>query len=150
SASVTVNPNTTVADAPLTALPAVTPPVPEGQTFTGLLGAFSDPDPNSSADLFSAGIAWGDGSSDAGTVVATGGGNYQVLGSHAYASAGIYHPTLTINDAGGASLSIVATVTVTELPLSAAGASLAAVVGTAWSGVVASFSDPNTLAGASD
>ncbi len=50
---------------------------------------------------FTASINWGDGTTTAGTVVASG-KNFAVTGSHTYASAGTDTVTVTITNAGGA------------------------------------------------
>jgi len=75
-----------------------------GQPFTFVVASFTDADPSGNAGQFSTtSIDWGDGSAPtSATVVSTGGQNYNVIGSHAYAKVGSWNVTVTINDSGGA------------------------------------------------
>jgi hypothetical protein len=88
----------TVADAPLTATGVS---APTGQSFSGTVATFTDANAGAPASDFTASIAWGDGSTSAGTVTGTG-GSYPVSGSHAYADTGSFSVQVTISDDGGA------------------------------------------------
>lgn len=88
---------TTIADAPLTAA-GVT--AATGQSFTGTVATFTDANTNAPASDFTASIAWGDGSTTAGTVTGSG-GSYAVSGQHTYAGTGSSTVTVVISDAGG-------------------------------------------------
>ena len=71
----------------------------EGQTLSGVkVATFTDPDTGATASEYSASIAWGDGSTSTGTVVANGGGGFSVTGSHTYAQEGSYTVKTTITD----------------------------------------------------
>jgi uncharacterized repeat protein (TIGR01451 family) len=67
-------------------------------TFTGVVATFNDPDTGSVAAGFSASIQWGDGTTSAGTVSATGPGSFAVAGSHAYPQDGSFPVLVTITD----------------------------------------------------
>ena len=53
------------------------------------VATFTDANPNATVSDFTATITWGDGSTSAGTVVATGNG-FAVNGAHTYADEGSY------------------------------------------------------------
>src|SRR5204863_185892 len=74
---------------------------------------------------FSATIAWGDGTTSAGTV-SGGGGSFAVSGSHTYAVAGSFTLTVTLteNAPGSASASAAGIVRVAEVPIDGTGRSL--------------------------
>jgi streptogramin lyase len=93
----------------------------EGQSFSGTVGNFAFADPNVPAGNFTAEINWGDGSSpdDNTGIVATGGGNFQITGSHVYAEEGSYTLTITVNENYGATASATGTATVADAPLTA-------------------------------
>ncbi|HVA59499.1 MAG TPA: choice-of-anchor Q domain-containing protein [Mycobacteriales bacterium] len=74
---------------------------PAAVAFSGAVATFTDSDGNS-GDTYTASIAWGDGSSSAGTV--SGG---RVTGSHSYAQPGGYTVTTTITDSDGSSITAV-------------------------------------------
>jgi hypothetical protein len=64
-----------------------------------VIGTFSDTNPDATAKTVMAKIAWGDGSDSTGKVVAVAGG-FTVSGSHTYATATTFHPTVTFADSG--------------------------------------------------
>ena len=92
-------------------------------------------------------IAWGDGSTSTGALAS--GVLGPILGTHTYARAGIYSGSVTWSDAKG-SKSATFSMKVTDAPLSAAGLTIAARVGTPFNGPVANFTDANPLATPAD
>src|SRR5713226_5364804 len=69
----------------------------EGIGFNGVVATFTDTDADATVNNFTTSIAWGDGTTSAGTVQTTDTG-FQVTGSHTYADEGAPSVTVTIND----------------------------------------------------
>ncbi len=67
----------------------------EGAPVSGVVATFTGVDPTGS---YSATITWGDGTTAAGTVTATGPGAYSVSGSHTYAEEGAETATVQVTD----------------------------------------------------
>ena len=111
----------------------------EGAGFSGTVATFSDADQNTSPAAYTATIVWGDTTSSAGTVAASG-GEFTVAGSHTYAEEGPYTVTVSINDLDSNSTTATGSVTVRDGALTAAGLHLL-LHNHAVSGVVASFTD---------
>jgi N-acetylneuraminic acid mutarotase len=111
----------------------------EGAGFTGTVATFSDADDNMSPANYTATIGWGDTTTSAGTVAASGGG-FTISGSHAYAEEGTYTVSVSISDLDGNSTTATSTVTVADGALSAAGLHLL-LHNHAVGGVLASFTD---------
>ena len=86
-----------VIDPPITAR-GLTFNATEGQTFSGAVATFTDPDPKSTATEYIATIDWGDSSTSAGTISGPTGGPFTVSGTHMYAEEGGYAVTVTITD----------------------------------------------------
>jgi streptogramin lyase len=141
-----------VADAPLSATGTTFNGV-EGNAFSGTVATFTDGNPNATADEFSVTITWDDGQNSAGTLTALGGGQFAVSGSHVYAeenSTG-YTVGVSISDVmGGSTARAASTAVIADAPLSATGATVNGVEGTALSGVVATFTDGNPNAVGAD
>lgn len=115
----------------------------ENATFTANLASFMDSDPNATLSDYSAVIAWGDGTSSAGTVSPNGQGGYVVSGSHLYFEEGTYTVSVTADDAQAATV-IGTVVTVSDAPLVAsAGAPITGSEGSSVTAVVATFNDPS-------
>ncbi len=57
-----------------------------GQAFNGTVATFSDAMPGTVAGSYHASIAWGDGQTSVGTVVANGQGGFTVIGTHYYSA----------------------------------------------------------------
>lgn len=91
----------TVADAPITASPVTFATA----TAAGgaLVATVVDENPLGAASEFAATIAWGDGSTSAGTVSAAAGqpGRYEVRGAHAYPDGSTYIAEVTVTDTDG-------------------------------------------------
>lgn len=70
----------------------------EGQSFTGTVATFSDPNPGSTASEYSASINWGDSTTTTGTVSGPTGGPFTVSGTHTYGDEGTYKVAVVITD----------------------------------------------------
>jgi hypothetical protein len=101
----------TIADAPLTASPGTGLTATAGAPFTGVVARFTDSNPFGKAADFTTSIDWGDGTTSAGTVT-FGSGHFSVHGAHTYSTAGNKTVTVDIADAGGATATTVASLTV--------------------------------------
>ena len=122
----------------------------EGLSFNGPVASFTDSDPSqTSAANFSATIAWGDGTTSAGTV--TSGATFGVTGTHTYADEGNFTVTITVTDSANQTGSATGTATVGEADaLSGTPLTINATQFAPFSGAVANFSDTNTGNPASD
>jgi hypothetical protein len=146
-ASATAKTTAAIADAPLTGGGRIVAAV-EGKAASGVVAAFRDADPSGAPGDYTATIFWGDGSKQSpGQVARDGTGGFTVSGSHTYGESGAYSIKVSIRDAGNASVLTSITTPVAEMPLSAAGTDLAAKDNTAFTGVVATFSDPGNPSG---
>jgi hypothetical protein len=89
-----------------------------GQPITALLATFTDADPGRPASHYTATIDWGDGSSTSasGIVADAEDQDFDVAGSHTYASAGSYPTTITISDPGGSQTVAVSTAHIAAPP----------------------------------
>jgi hypothetical protein len=87
-----------------------------GTQFTGVVAQFTDHDPGGTQTDYTATIDWGDGNTSAGAITLVSGTTFKVTGSNTYANPGLYTVTVTIQDAGGASISVHGTITVTAPP----------------------------------
>ena len=145
---------TSVADAPLTAGILTASGGVEGDTAAALTAAFTDANPSATTGDFSGTINWGDGNTTPFTsgAVSESNGIFTVSGSHQYAEAGTYDPTVTINDAGGSTTTDTGTTTVADAPLTAAGFQYGDIVDGASTGTiaVARFTDGNSSSAAGD
>jgi hypothetical protein len=122
----------------------------EGASLTGPVATFSDANSFAVASDFTATINWGDGISTTGTVASDGSGGFVVTGSHTYAEDGNYSLMVTISDKGGAGTSASSSAQVADAALTAMGSPVSAVEGSAFSGVVATFTDADPNGTASD
>lgn len=69
----------------------------EGQPLVNVpVANFNDPTGSHPASSYTVTIDWGDGTTSAGTVVADGGNNYSVFGSHTYINAGVVPLTVSV------------------------------------------------------
>jgi hypothetical protein len=125
----------------------------EGASFSGTVATFTDPDPASTAGEYSASIAWGDGSSSAGTITGPTGGPFTVSGGHTYADEGTYTVTVMISDVDTPSNTATATSTanVADAALTAGGLVLSdGVEGVSPTTATFSFTDANAGASSAD
>jgi N-acetylneuraminic acid mutarotase len=126
----------------------------EGKAFNNaVVATLTDTDPTVTTADLSATINWGDGTSSSGTVTGAS-GNFSVAGSHSYAQeAAGYTITVTIHEAKNSLTSGgTASAAVSDASLSQAAVqpTVLANPGLSFTGAVASFSDGNPNASASD
>ena len=113
----------------------------EGSTFSGEVATFSDANASAPVADFSVTLNWGDGNSSTGTAIATGGGQFLVVGNHTYAEEGAYTVGVSITDVGGASASASSNAGVADAPLATSGLTVNLSQGSPFTGVVATFTD---------
>ena len=112
----------------------------EGATSSPVLASFSG-----GYGPFNASVDWGDGQVTAGAI-----GGSAVGGTHAYSEEASYAVTVTITDSTTATATGTTSISVADAPLTLTGASVSAVEGATFSGVVASFTDADPGGVASD
>ena len=86
-----------------------------GVPFAGPVASFGDPNPFAAAGDFSATIAWGDGVTSVGTVVASPGG-FLITGSHTFGSSGQIPVVVHVADSQGSTTTIQALAAVSPAP----------------------------------
>jgi hypothetical protein len=117
-----------------------------------VVGTFADADPNGTPGDYTTVIYWGDNTSSPASAITQSGSTFSVHGSHTYAEEGTYHPCAVVTDDEGnpnlptgrstvTTSKTLVTTTVADAPLSAAGTAVTPLTGTAFTGVVASFTD---------
>ncbi len=124
----------------------------EDVAFNGTVATFSDSDTSKTAGSFTSTIAWGDGTTTAGTITGSS-GSFTVTGQHTYADEGSFTTTVTVTEigAGGATGSGSGTATVADTDvLSGTPVTVSAQAATSFTGIVATFTDTNTTNVASD
>ena len=127
----------------------------EGQAFSGSVATFTDANTSASAGDFTALITWGDGSTSAGTIAATGtAGVFSVgdaNGGHTFAHAGQTTISVAISGAGGGSTNASGPVLVADALQGLSILTFRPVEGRIRSAApFAGFSNPNTAVSASD
>jgi hypothetical protein len=103
----------------------------EGMSFNGVVGSFTDADPNGLPSEYVATIDWSDGSPPTPGIISSDGAGFDVSGSHTYAEEGTYIAKVSImsafltgepsSDAGEAPVVAHGTFTVADAPLTALG-----------------------------
>jgi hypothetical protein len=121
----------------------------EGSAFSGQVASFSDADPKGALGDYSAVIDWGDGQTSPGKIAVGPGGSFVVNGSHTYAEEGNFTVSVKIVDAG-APVSASGSAVVADATLNAQITGISATEGAPFSGNVATFTDANANAAASD
>jgi hypothetical protein len=116
----------------------------EGTNFSGMIGSITDT--LSTAQIQQAMINWGDGQSSQAILSGNGLGSFAVAGSHVYAEEGTYLVTITAKDSNGHVASDSTAAKVGDAYLSVYTAPVSASEGHAFSGVLASFNDANSMA----
>ncbi len=123
----------------------------EGTAFSGTVGTFTDNLGAGSPSSYSATISWGDGSSSAGAISATGGNGFAIAGTHTYADEGSFGTTISLTSTGGFSATAGSAAAVADSDaFTGTGTSLTLQTGQAFSGAVATFSDSNAGTAASE
>jgi predicted pyridoxine 5'-phosphate oxidase superfamily flavin-nucleotide-binding protein len=140
--STTVMSTAAVADAPLIPSPVTIHPK-EGVSFSGVVGNFRDANANGSASDFTASIDWGDSTTTSGSIAPNGAGGFKVTGTHSYADEGSYTVSISVQDDGGSTTTVMSTATVADAPLTAIGKTFGAKEGIAFTVVVGNFKDAN-------
>lgn len=131
-----------VLDAPLTPDTLTIHPT-ENSTFNGVAASFVDGNPNAPAADFTATIDWGDGTTTGGTVVAAGGGRFNVLGSHAFGEEGTSSAIqVAIQDVGGSTATAHTTAIVIDAPLAVIAIPINGFEAGTQGVTVATFTDP--------
>ena len=139
-----------VGDAALSAEGEAISPV-EGAPFTLRVATFTDQNTNATVSEFTATINWGDESENTLAVISSNdSGGFDVTGSHTYAEHGTYAVSVKIIDQGGSTAAAGSTANVSDAGLSSSGKTLSPVEGAPFTSVVASLSDANPFALASD
>lgn len=141
-ATTTITSTAHIADAALTGSMAPLATLIEGGTFVGTVATFHDANPSANGADFIVPITWGDGNNSLGTVTSLGGGTFTVSGFNTFAEEGAYTVTVDVISLGGSQLTLSGTATVNDAPIvPAAGASISTTEGTAFSGLVATFTE---------
>ena len=124
----------------------------EGQDYNGLIGRFSDLDTTQSALDFTASIDWGDGTPhDVATIVPdVAPGTFKIMGDHTYAEANGYTIQINLQDSDGEADTLSTHMVVDDAPLTGSASNFTPSVNILYSGAVATLSDGNPLASASD
>jgi hypothetical protein len=152
TAEVTAGSTAHIASAGLT-VKAASVSASEGVAFSGTVASFVDPSTIDTSTQFTATINWGDGSSSTGTVSGSS-GSFSVAGSHTFTSEGGSTVTVQVTDTIAvptATFSESSTVNVLDSDvLSGSGLTVNSTEGQTFSGTVATFSDVNTNAAATD
>jgi hypothetical protein len=131
-----------VAPAPVTGI-GKTASFTEAAAVSQVVAAFQVADPSAFPGRFTALIQWGDGTpATPGTISADGAG-FAVSGTHAYATHGSYPLTVTITDAAGGSATVNSTAQVDYPALIGAPRYISVIGALQFSGVVATFTDPD-------
>jgi hypothetical protein len=114
----------------------------EGTGFSGVVTTFTDKDPAGVVTDYTATIAWGDGTSSAGTIAANGHGGFDVSGTHTYLKDGSFPVTVVVHDKAGSVASAGTNAVVADASLSATGTTISAAEGASTGPVVlATFTD---------
>jgi hypothetical protein len=112
----------------------------EGHQFSEVLAAIG-------TDGTGQSITWGDGTSSSGSLDPTTG---EVTGTHTYAEAGVYHGLINYSNSDHQPSQTPFDIKVTDAPLTASPVNFTALAGTQFNGSVATFTDANPDAQASD
>jgi hypothetical protein len=116
----------------------------EGVALSGSVASFSDGTPETTTASYGASIDWGDGSQSSTGSVTGSAGVFGVAGTHTYAEEGSFTVRTTITETAHPTrtASATANASVGDAPLTATGVTVS--TPTAFSGVVATFTDANS------
>jgi phospholipase C len=131
-----------VLDAPLQPLGLTIRPTAK-TAFGGVIAEFRDPGTDGTVADYATTIAWGDGTTTAGTIVhdAGGGDLYDIVGTNTYTAAGTYSVSVAVADSGGALVSVATSALVTDVGLVATSKSSSVIEGKTFTRIVADFRD---------
>jgi hypothetical protein len=122
----------------------------EGVSFTQPAAGFGSSRAGAVESEFTATIDWGDATTTAGTIIASGGG-FAVEGTHTYAEEGSLSVAVTITDTVNSdTANPTSTATIGDAPLVGVGLTFTPVEGVSYTGPVAAFGDGNTNPDISD
>jgi N-acetylneuraminic acid mutarotase len=124
----------------------------EGQEYNDLLARFTDLDTAQTAINFSASVSWGDGTPNGvATVVPDAApGTFKIIGDHTYAEASGYDIQINLQDSDGEAIDLKSHITVSDAALTGAANNFSPSVNILYTGTVATLTDGNPLASASD
>jgi hypothetical protein len=124
----------------------------EGGAAATLSGVtFTDANPGNNSDDFTATINWGDNGPTSQGTVSYDNSTYTVAGTHQYAEGGYYTISILVADDGGQTITIGASTTVADAPLTASAVTFGGTEGAAVSNLlVATFTDADPNGTASD
>ncbi|MCA1686350.1 MAG: hypothetical protein LC745_10325, partial [Planctomycetia bacterium] len=139
----------TVTDAPLT--PAQTPQLFgfAGTAVSGAVASFTEY-ANAPLSDFTASIDWGDNQTTQGTVTLGPQGTFLVTGDHLYTVVGNYPINVTVHDVGGSTGVVTGAAAIGDPQISSTSNPITAVERRPFSGVLATFTEPNTFATAGE
>ena len=83
---------------------------------TGTVASFTDANPSATTADFTATIAWGDGTTSAGSISGPTGGPFTVSGSHTYTEDGSYSISVVITDDGGSTANATSRAVIADPP----------------------------------
>jgi hypothetical protein len=113
------------------------------------VATFTDPGGAEPLADYAATVAWGDGTTSAGTITFANGA-FTVQGRHAYAEEGTFSVTVTVGHEQAAPAVTTSRAVVADAPLSAIAAGVSPVAGAPFSGVLATFTDADPAGAVSD
>jgi hypothetical protein len=126
----------------------------EGVPFSGDVATFSYDNPAATAHNLSATIDWGDNVTSSGTIVSLGQGEWAVQGTHTYQedsqTSGGYSIAVTVKSSSGQTTTLDNSADVADAQLEVHGGPVAAVEGTSFTEVVATFTDENRFSSVGD
>ncbi len=120
-------------------------------TTTGnqVLATFTDPGTPEAVSAYTANIAWGDGSTSAGTITLNA-GVFSVSGAHTYGKKGTFTISITIDHGSSPDRTVTSTATVANAAITVTSNALSVNENQQFSGAVGSFIDANPLSVAGD
>jgi hypothetical protein len=121
----------------------------EGATFSGPVASFTDSD-GDPAGNFTASVIWSDGQTTAGVVTSDNNGGFVVTTGRDFVEEGGVSFIVQLTDSDGTTTSASGSSTVLDAPLSATGVTISPIAGAPFQAVLASFTDANPYATASE
>ncbi len=148
---ITATATATIADADVLTASSLAIVATAGLAFSGAVAKFTDGNLPAGAGDFAATIVWGDGATTSGAISGAN-GQFTVSGSHTFVSSGSFAVKVAVVDPapGTASASATSTAQVSSPPITASGFTIVVVEGQSYAGSIASFTDANPNAVATD